>query len=118
MTIKQDLFIREYLKTWNATEAAINAGYSKRTAYSIGEENLKKPEIKEALEKLKKEILGDVEKDIIENVTFWMSIRDDKEAAAGARLKASELLGRYRSMFTDKVEHSGHIAVEIIDDIS
>ena len=29
----------------NATQAAIRAGYSKRTAYSIGNENLKKPEI-------------------------------------------------------------------------
>lgn len=30
----------------NATQAAIRAGYSEKTAYSIGDENLKKPEIK------------------------------------------------------------------------
>ena len=42
---RQRLFCVEYLKDFNATEAAIRAGYSKRTAYSIGHENLKKPEI-------------------------------------------------------------------------
>jgi phage terminase small subunit len=42
---KQRLFCIEYLKDFNATQAAINAGYSKKTSYSIGNENLKKPEI-------------------------------------------------------------------------
>ena len=43
---KQRLFCIEYLKDWNATQAAIRAGYAKKTAYSIGQENLKKPELK------------------------------------------------------------------------
>lgn len=47
---KQQAFINEYLKSWNATGAAIAAGYSSKTAYSIGSENLKKPEIKAAIE--------------------------------------------------------------------
>ncbi len=45
LTNKQEIFISEYLKSWNATKAAIAAGYSERTAYSIGSELLKKPEI-------------------------------------------------------------------------
>lgn len=51
MTPKQQLFIDEYLKTWNATQAAINAGYSERSAAEIGYENLRKPHIAEAIEK-------------------------------------------------------------------
>ena len=39
---KQEMFCREYLLDLNATQAAIRAGYSKNTAYSIGHENLKK----------------------------------------------------------------------------
>lgn len=35
----------EYMIDMNATQAAIRAGYSEKTAYAIGEENLKKPEI-------------------------------------------------------------------------
>lgn len=42
---KQRLFAREYLVDRNATEAAIRAGYSKRSAYSTGHDLLKKPEI-------------------------------------------------------------------------
>lgn len=42
---KQRAWIREYLVDWNATQAAIRAGYSPRTAASIGSENLRKPEI-------------------------------------------------------------------------
>ena len=44
-TKKQRLFIEYYLQHWNASKAALLAGYSERTAYSIGWENLKKPEI-------------------------------------------------------------------------
>lgn len=46
MTKKQKRFVEEYLIDLNATQAAIRAGYSPDTAYSIGQENLKKPEIK------------------------------------------------------------------------
>jgi phage terminase small subunit len=42
---KQTKFIAEYLISGNATQAAINAGYSQKTAYKIGAENLKKPQI-------------------------------------------------------------------------
>lgn len=51
MTRKQRLFIEEYLIDLNATQAAIRAGYSPDTAYSIGQENLKKPEIKAWIDK-------------------------------------------------------------------
>ena len=45
LTDKQEKFCYEYVLHLNATKAAINAGYSEKTAYSIGWENLKKPEI-------------------------------------------------------------------------
>lgn len=51
LTKKQKAFVEEYLIDLNATQAAIRAGYSTRTAYSIGDENLRKPEIKSAIDK-------------------------------------------------------------------
>jgi phage terminase small subunit len=45
LTPKQQSFCEEYLIDKNATQAAIRAGYSEKTAYSIGNENLSKPEI-------------------------------------------------------------------------
>ena len=50
LTAKQHRFSEEYPKDSNATQAAIRAGYSKKTAYSIGQENLKKPVIAKAIE--------------------------------------------------------------------
>jgi len=53
LTAKQKLFCYEYLIDLNATQAAIRAGYSEKTAYSIGNENLNKPEIAETIAKCK-----------------------------------------------------------------
>lgn len=53
MTPKQQRFVEEYLIDLNATQAAIRAGYSADTAYSIGNENLSKPDIAEAITALK-----------------------------------------------------------------
>lgn len=53
LTAKQDAFVQEYLIDLNATQAAIRAGYSEKTAYSVGHENLSKPEIAEAIVKAK-----------------------------------------------------------------
>lgn len=47
---KQAKFVEEYLIDLNATQAAIRAGYSAKTAYAIGRENLRKPQIQEALQ--------------------------------------------------------------------
>lgn len=55
LTDKQEAFCREYMIDFNATQAAIRAGYSKKTAGQIGEENLKKPEIDKRVASLKAE---------------------------------------------------------------
>lgn len=51
MTPKQQRFVDEYLIDLNATQAAIRAGYSAKTAHAIGDENLRKPEIVAALQR-------------------------------------------------------------------
>ncbi|MNM44922.1 Terminase small subunit [compost metagenome] len=50
LTAKQKLFVQEYLIDLNATQAAIRAGYSERTARKIGQENLTKPDIQAAIQ--------------------------------------------------------------------
>ena len=51
MTPKQQRFIDEYLVDGNATQAAIRAGYSADCAAEIGYENLRKPQIAEAVKR-------------------------------------------------------------------
>ena len=50
MTPKQAMFVQEYLIDLNAARAAIAAGYSKKTAKQIGQENLTKPDVKKAID--------------------------------------------------------------------
>ena len=55
LTVKQATFVTAYLLNGgNATQAAISAGYSEKTAQEIGSENLSKPIIKSAIEKHQK----------------------------------------------------------------
>jgi len=70
---KQRLFVIEYLKDFNATQAAIKAGYSKKTAAFIGSENLQKPyiqaEVSRQVEILLKQAKIPLEKQIFE---YWI----------------------------------------------
>ena len=56
LTSKQKRFCEEYLIDLNATQAAIRAGYSKKTARSIGNENLTKPDVQNHLRELQNKV--------------------------------------------------------------
>lgn len=55
LTEKQKRFVEEYLVDLNATQAAIRAGYSEKTARAVGCENLTKPDIQDAILKGREE---------------------------------------------------------------
>lgn len=56
LTNKQRVFVDEYLRCWNATEAALRAGYSERSARQIGQQNLSKHDISEEIQARLQEI--------------------------------------------------------------
>lgn len=56
MTPKQKKFCDEYIKSGNAKQSAIKAGYSPKTAKSIGQENLTKPDLKAYIDERLKEL--------------------------------------------------------------
>lgn len=63
LTDKQELFAREFIKDLNATQAAIRAGYSEKTARAIGCENLTKPDIQQRIAELNQERMERVQID-------------------------------------------------------
>lgn len=65
LTPKQKRFVEEYVIDCNATQAAIRAGYSPKTAYSIGQENLKKPEVMKAITEKQKKVSEKTEYDAL-----------------------------------------------------
>ena len=119
MTPKQQAFVREYLVDLNATQAAMRAGYSKRTAHVIGHENLTKPEIAIAIEAAMDER---AERTKITADYVLQGIRDTVERCRGdgeafnpaQALKGFELLGKHLKLFTDKTELTGTSAKDLI----
>jgi phage terminase small subunit len=75
---RQKVFILEYLKDFNGTQAAIRSGYSKKTSGQIAEENLKKPEIKAALNEKLDEILNDKQQIAVETIRETKKIANAK----------------------------------------
>lgn len=65
LTPKQKRFVEEYVIDCNATQAAIRAGYSPKTAYSIGQENLKKTEVMKAIAEKQKKVSEKTEYDAL-----------------------------------------------------
>mgnify|MGYP002508964651 CR=1 FL=1 len=99
LTPKQAAFVHEYLVDLNATQAAIRAGYSEKTARSVAAENLAKPNIQQAIQ----EARDAREKRSMITVEWVLaqiaSIAQDEEAQQRDRLKALELLGKHLGMW-------------------
>lgn len=102
LTAKQKMFVQEYLVDLNATQAALRAGYSKKTAFSIGNENLKKPEIQKAIQHAmqKREKRVEVNQDYVISKLFEITEKEasdapESELKYGNKIKAIELLGKH-----------------------
>jgi len=108
LTPKQEAFCLEYLIDLNATKAAMRAGYSESSAYSIAGENMKKPEIIERIAELKAERSKITKIDaqwVLENAKKVFDRCMQHEPV----MQAGEPTGEY------KFEHSGaNKALEII----
>lgn len=135
MTPRQQKFCDEYLINGNATEAAIRAGYSRKTAKQTGSENLAKPDLRayidEQLEKIHSAKIADAEEvmkyltsvmrgehteQVLKLVGEGVQKITDIDVSAKERLKAAELIGKRYGLFTEKVGVEGVIPVVISGD--
>lgn len=127
LTDKQKRFCDEYLIDLNATQAAIRAGYSKKTAKQIGQENLTKLDIKEYIDlrmaEKEKSMIADQD-EVLKYLTAVIRDKTDSETVVVEgvgdgcsearivrvkpsekdKLKAAELLGKRYGLYTDKIE--------------
>ena len=123
MTAKQQRFCDEYLLDMNATQAAIRAGYSEKSARVIAAENLTKPNIKAYVEKRLAEKEAELiagQDEVLKYLTSVMRGKSESSVLARQddgseqviekkpdekeRLKAAELLGKVHMLFTEKVQ--------------
>ena len=139
LTAKQRRFCDEYLIDLNATQAAIRAEYSRKSARVIGQENLLKPAVKayiqQRMEEKEKELIADQNEVlkyltsvirgqsrssvvVVENIGDYMSEAREMEKAPDEkeRLKAAELLGKAHGIFSDRVEQTVNMDLNITVD--
>lgn len=136
LTSRQRKFCDEYIISGNATNAAIKAGYSAKTAKQVGSENLAKPDLKAyidaQLDQLHSEKIADAT-EVLQYLTSVMRGEHTEEiplligegvqtlatkvVGAKERLKAAELIGKRFGLFTDRVGVDGAVPVVIVDDI-
>lgn len=109
LTAKQERFIQEYLIDLNATQAAIRAGYSKRTANRIATENLSKPGIKDAIFEAQKKLAEEAKLTQQKIIEQLQADHDGAKEAEqyGAAVKATELMGKHIGMFSDRLKIGG-----------
>lgn len=74
LTEKQRLFVMEYLRDFNATRAAMAVGYSKKTAYAIGWENLRKPNVQAEIKRQKETMADDLGMSVQRIIAEYMKI--------------------------------------------
>ena len=136
LTIKQQKFADEYIISGNATDAAIKAGYSKKTATVIGAENLIKPNIKqyidermaqlqsskiasqeEILEYLTRVVRGEETEQVLKGEGKGEQSIDVMEVTAKDRIKAAELLGKRYSTWTEKVDINANVHNDGFEDV-
>lgn len=135
MTAKQKRFCDEYLIDLNATQAAIRAGYSKKTAYAIGVENLKKVEIKkyiadrmaekestliadqdEVLRYLTAVMRGQSQSSVLARTEIGSEEVIEKAPDEKERLRAAELLGKRYGLYKETVEQAVDMELNITVD--
>ncbi len=94
------MFKSEYLLCGNATEAAIQAGYSKRSAYSQGQRLLKNDEIMNDIVRGQEKIQEEVEIKLKEVVLQIKGLALNGETEA-IRLKALDMLMKHLGGYAD-----------------
>lgn len=105
LTEKQKRFVQEYLVDLNATQAAIRAGYSEKTANRIASENLSKLDIQKEIQQAmqqQSQRTGFTQDRVLEKLGQIAFSEEEDVAKVRNQLKALELLGKHLGMFMGK----------------
>ena len=122
LTKKERIFADEYIKTTNATQSAIKAGYAENSASVTGSKMLRKPNVRQYID----EVMNERSKNTIataDEVLQYLSrvMNGEEKDAFGLdvsvadRTKAAELLGKRHMLFTEKVKLDAEIEIDISD---
>lgn len=114
LTPKQEKFCREYIVDLNAKQAAIRAGYAKKTAKVIACQNLTKLNVRNFIAELQQTTAKKTELTAERVLTELSNIGFSDEVRMNDKLKALELLGKHLSLFTDNISIKEMPTVNVI----
>ncbi len=106
LTDKQRAFVLEYVKDWNGTQAAIRAGYSEDSASEIAYENLRKPQIRQLIDRHFEDMGLTADRILAEQMALAFSNADDYlevEEGGESRAKAFHSLTRKQKAAVKKI---------------
>ena len=107
LTDKQRRFCEEYVVDWNATQAAIRAGYSEKTAKETGYENLTKPHVESYINECKEKVAELAGISALQNARWLKEIAESKEEDSRVRIKAIEVLNKMKGYdAAQKIDHT------------
>ena len=110
---RQRKFAELYAQNPNATQSAIDAGYSARTARQIGQRLLSNVDVSEYIRQLQQTAENERIASIAEIKSFWSDTMRDREQRPEYRLKASELLCKAGGGFISTVNLKADVEAEI-----
>lgn len=113
LNARQKAFCEYYVASGNATESAKKAGYSERTARSIGQRLLTNVNVQNYIKQLNIKLENNRIADMTEVKEFWTGILRDSEQRMQDRIKASEYIAKTNGAFLEKLEVKGNIPVVI-----
>lgn len=120
MTPKQKRFCREFIVDCNATQAAIRAGYSPKTARNTGSRLLTKEDITTEISEQTQQIAGSLKfraEHVIEQLVNIAKINPDNGITLckfSDKNKALELLGKHFGLFSDRVEVHNETSPQVV----
>lgn len=122
LTKKERIFADEYIKTTNATQSAIKAGYAENSASVTGSKMLRKPKVRQYIDAVMNERSKNTIATADEVLQYLSRVMNGEEKDAfgldvsvADRTKAAELLGKRHMLFTDKVKLDAEIEIDISD---
>ena len=115
LTAKKSLFVQEYLIDVNATQAAIRAGYTERSAQQIGAENMLKPVLANAIQNAmdkRNERLEITQDSVLKNIES-LRVKAEKENQLSVAARCLELQGKHLRMFVDDSRQGAVVQVVV-----
>lgn len=113
---RQNTFVTYYIKSGNATESAIRAGYSSKTAYSIGQRLLKNVELQKEIDRHRAKISQEAELTVTQIVKEIRHLALNAESDSN-KLKAYDMIMKHLGGYVNELRIIDRLSEDQLDEL-